>query len=181
MPEISSQSTQGEMPSVPQSSSSNPSNLLSTKLSSTNNKNFYQSKGFIIVLLFFLGAWTFGITYYFMYIATPSKQVATTPPPTFESLTVPLSLILESPSDGMFVSDNKLLVKGKTSPNIPVVFYTETDQGSAESDKTGNFEGSIILGDGINSLTVDAYGNDGEEKSLTVDVVYDSSEISMSL
>lgn len=85
----------------------------------------------------------------------------------------PLFLTLESPSDETLVENNTLVVKGKTLPNTTVVFYTEENDGSAESNASGEFEGTIPLVSGINTLTVAAFGENGEEESMTVDVVYD--------
>lgn len=71
------------------------------------------------------------------------------------------------------VDGDQVVVKGKTLPNTAVVFYTDNDQNSVESDTNGQFEGTIALSSGINSLIVTAYAENGEEKSTTLDLVYD--------
>lgn len=85
-----------------------------------------------------------------------------------------LFLTLESPNDKTVVENSMLVVKGKTLPNIAVAFVTETNENSVESDQTGNFEGTITLNDGINSLVVTAYTEDGTEESKSMNIVYDS-------
>lgn len=91
----------------------------------------------------------------------------------------PLTLGLKSPYDGLILTSNILEVKGVTLPNSTVVFYTETDENSVESDENGDFAGTINLQNGINTLVVTAFSVKGEEKTLVVDVVYDDSETSL--
>lgn len=98
----------------------------------------------------------------------PSPPIAKPP-----IVTQPLVLSLQSPAEETVVLDEQVTVKGKTLPNTPVVFYTETDQNSTESDATGQFEGKIVLAAGINTLTVSAFGQNGEEKTVALDLVYD--------
>lgn len=85
---------------------------------------------------------------------------------------IPLSI--ESPVEGTVITDNQVLVKGKTSPNATVVFYSDEQENSVDSDTSGNFEGTIALARGINSLTVTAFAENGDEKSLTLDIVNDT-------
>jgi hypothetical protein len=98
---------------------------------------------------------------------------STTPMPDLSEMEKPLTIDLESPVDGEVLLGNELLVKGVTFPETTVVFYTETDENSVESDAEGNFEGTLTLESGINSLTVMAFTEKGEEQSFSVDVVYD--------
>lgn len=108
------------------------------------------------------------------------KPATTPPPPTpvtepsSSPSSPPLTLELTSPADSELSVNREILVTGKTLPNTTVVIFTENDETSVVSDASGAFEGTIALTDGINSLIVTAYGEDGEEKSLTLDIVYDS-------
>lgn len=90
------------------------------------------------------------------------------------SQTSPLLLALESPTEGSVISDDQVLVKGKTSPNSTVVFYTDLEENSVDSDSSGKFEGTIKLSAGINTLTVTAFAENGNEKTLTLDIVNDT-------
>jgi hypothetical protein len=104
----------------------------------------------------------------------------TTPPVVQEKKEVtvkpPLTLTLESPTEDTVVVDSTIEIKGSTTPNTTVAFFTETADGTVESDAAGNFSGMIELEDGINTLTVTAYAEDGEEKTIVMDVVYDSEQ-----
>lgn len=97
-----------------------------------------------------------------------------------ESVTQPiirsakLNLSLDNLTDGMMAEGDIITVSGKTSPNTVIAIYSDTDQSSVESDSKGNFEGKLKLEPGINSLTVTAFGDSGDEKSLSLDVVNDS-------
>lgn len=100
----------------------------------------------------------------------PQVVSEVSPTPAAKSLTLELT----SPVEGEVAVDSEMLVKGKTLPNVTVAIFTETDEEAVESDATGNFETTITLADGINSLTVTAMAEDGQEKKVTLDIVYDA-------
>ncbi|MDP3998732.1 MAG: hypothetical protein Q8P89_03915 [bacterium] len=85
-----------------------------------------------------------------------------------------LDLLIESPSDETLAEDSQIVVKGKTQPNTVVAFFTEVDQNSVESDSQGKFEGTIGLAEGINTLNITAFGEDGVEKNTALNIVYDT-------
>ena len=96
-----------------------------------------------------------------------------------ESITQPirsakLDLSLSNLTDGMVVEGDIITVSGKTSPNTVIAIYSDTDESSIESDSKGNFTGKLKIEPGINSLTVTAFGENGDEKSLSLDIVNDS-------
>ncbi len=98
----------------------------------------------------------------------PSQTVTTAP--AVEDLTLTLS----SPDQGALAVNNEMLVKGKTLPNTVVVLFTDGDQETVESNAMGEFESTLLLEPGINTLSVTAYAQDGQEKNVTLDVVYDA-------
>ena len=89
------------------------------------------------------------------------------------------TLSLENPKDGDLIASNKLTSRGKTLPNTTVALFTESDQELVESNSLGVFEGELTLQAGINSLIVTAYGEDGDEKSLELDIVYDEEAVKL--
>ena len=121
-------------------------------------------RALIIIIAFILVA---GSITSLMMLSQPKKPA---PSPT---ITQPLILSLESPFEDAVVLGEKITVKGTTLPNKVVFFYTETDVNSVESDQNGRFEGEIALGSGINTLTVTAFGDNGEEKTEILTLVYD--------
>ena len=126
----------------------------------------------IIIPFIFILLCVIGYEGYLYYQQTINQQeeVILKPQPVVKK---PLTLIIESPNDSTIVTSDQVLVKGKTLPNTIVTIYTDNTETSLESDTTGNFEGNIKVGNGINTLTVTAFGENDEEKSLVLDVVYD--------
>lgn len=115
-----------------------------------------------ILLLFIVALAVIAVLYY-------GKSQISIPSPTPESQ---LTLTLESPNEKTLVADDQVLVKGKTLPNTTVVLYNETDELVLESDTEGFFQTLLQVGKGGNLLTVTAFGDDGSEKTLNVELAY---------
>lgn len=109
----------------------------------------------------------------FYVIKTPQPALPTPTPAAVQPTIKPLFLSLASPTADTLVTDDQVTIKGETLPNTTVTFYTEENQESTESGSNGKFEGQIALVSGINTLIVSAFAESGEEKSLTLDLVYD--------
>lgn len=88
---------------------------------------------------------------------------------------IPFYVSLESPKEDTVVVDDKVEVNGKTLPGTVVFVYTEDDVYSVESDEAGNFNIEILVNEGINTVTLTAFSENGEEQSIYFDVVYDKS------
>ena len=133
-----------------------------------DNIKLMSQKGFahiLVLLMLLVAVGATGIVYY----KNAHEPVVSTP----QVYSLPLSL--DSPADGALITDDRIALKGRTKPNTTVAFYSDIDENSVESDSYGNFEGSIGLAEGINPLTVTAFDENGNEKSLAVDIVNDSS------
>lgn len=87
-----------------------------------------------------------------------------------QEVTQPVTLTLTSPAEGDVAVDDEIVVRGKTLPNTTVVIYTQSDETSVESDENGNFEETILLVEGENTLTVTAFSEDGQEKSVSLNI-----------
>lgn len=83
-----------------------------------------------------------------------------------------LFLNLESPTANTVAVDNAVLIKGKTLANTTIVMFNEAGEEALESDQNGNFQGMLQLLPGDNTLTVTAFSEQGEEKTLSVNIVY---------
>jgi hypothetical protein len=84
-----------------------------------------------------------------------------------------LSLSLTSPTIDTIADGKMLKVSGVTLPDTPVVFLTENFDNTVQSDETGAFDGEIELESGVNTLTVTAMADNGDEKSVTREIVFD--------
>lgn len=135
--------------------------------SQSHHKN---SSVVILVLSLIVAIATFSAAGFYILMSNPSLKESASD---LTSQKLPFFLTLESPSDGSLAENNQLVVKGRTSPRATVVYFTDSDQGSTEADEKGTFSGTMLLASGINTLTVTAYNEDGEEKSIVIDVVYD--------
>lgn len=97
------------------------------------------------------------------------------PPSSVPSQSKPsLFLSLESPIDSEVITDNIMEVKGETLPETTVVVFTEKDITSLKSDANGQFAGAVRLSTGLNTLTVSAFAENGEEQSIILDIIYDN-------
>ena len=125
----------------------------------------------VVLLLAVVG----GLAFVFKDKLLPQQTAVLTPisNDTAAQAIVPLTLSVESPNNQTLVSSPNVLVKGKTKPNTTLSIFTETDAISLESDAQGNFQGTITLEKGINTLTVTAFGQDEEDQSISMEVVYD--------
>lgn len=137
--------------------------------SSPTQKKLYESPLFIVsCIVLVIALVMLGIP--FLTQNQRTEQVTQTPP----TVTPPLTLTVESPTDETVATDDVIAIKGKTLPNTTVAYYTNTNEGTVESDAQGNFEGTLTLANGINNLTITAFSDAGEEKSEAMTIVYDS-------
>lgn len=83
-----------------------------------------------------------------------------------------LTLSLLSPSENTSAVDDQILIKGKTLPNTTVVLYSEFDEEILQSNTNGDFEGKLFLDSGKNVLTISAFSDTGEEKTLNLEIDY---------
>jgi len=128
----------------------------------------------IPVILALLGVVAYeGYLYYQANLASQESDIVIKAKPTAK-VQIPLTLDLESPTEGSLITDNKVLVKGKTLPGAIITVFSDNKDTSLESDVAGNFSGEITLNNGINTLTVTAFSEDGQEKSLEVNLVNDT-------
>lgn len=133
-------------------------------------KSFMRKQIMMIVVPIFIIV--LGVLGYFSYqtlVKTKEESVSVT-----QTESVPLNLALASPLENSVITDSEITIRGTTLPNTPVLIYTENADNSVESDGKGNFEGKINLSEGINTLTVTAFGGNGEEKTLAYNLVYDN-------
>jgi len=136
-----------------------PTETTSVIVQTKTNKTIWIL-GALVILLAALGIWKF--------IYKPAVPVSTILPQAQA-----LILAVNSPADGTLAVNNEILVTGITSPNTTVVIYTESDEVIVTSDANGKFESTVKLTSGINSLNIYAFGDDGSEKTVSLDIVYD--------
>jgi len=149
-----------------------PASETNHKLPSGGKKNILIG---VLVLLFVVGL-SGGGWWYFSQSKSPTtanlSPLSTGAPS--QAAKQDLTLSLTSPDQGALAVNNEMLIKGKTLPNTLVVLFTDGDEETVESNAMGEFESTLLLEPGINTLSVTAFSEDGQEKNVTLDVVYDA-------
>lgn len=134
-------------------------------------KKLFGKQTYIVAAILLLIVLITSVIYFFSSGFLPSSAPVASP---VASAPRELTLNLMSPSDQELAVNGEVLVKGSTLPNTTVMMFTESDESSVESDAEGFFESTLLLDEGINTLVVTAFAQDGQEKTVVVDVVFDS-------
>jgi hypothetical protein len=125
-----------------------------------------------VLMLALLG----GGIYFLFTMQKPATQNTSNPTQSNTTTTsAPVFLTLDSPNANTTVVDDTVVIRGKTLPNTTVTMYNDTDDAMIQSDSSGNFEGKLSLGSGENNLVITAFGENGDEKSLSLKMTYNPS------
>ena len=88
-----------------------------------------------------------------------------------------LFLTLDQPEDESIINQPKISVSGTTLPSAQIAITYEEGEVLTEADAEGNFQNEISLIGGANEITVTAFGEEGEEISKSLTVVYSTAQI----
>lgn len=105
----------------------------------------------------------------FMYFSKPAPEPVAVPEVP-EVKPAALFLNITSPEAEVTAANGEVLVAGKTLPNTPLLIYSDVDETSTDSDNSGNFEETVVVGETGGLIRVIAFGENGDEKSETVQV-----------
>lgn len=97
--------------------------------------------------------------------------------PTSQPEKIELSLILDSPQDGLVYDQSTIQVEGVSAPKVVVVILYPEGEKILEADEQGKFETEIELDSGINEIKISAYDQNGNQVEKTLTVVYSTAEI----
>ena len=88
--------------------------------------------------------------------------------------TAPSILILEvtNPDDNLIIFDSPYLITGKASPKTVVLISSETEDMVVSAKTDGSFSINFPLTEGPNKITITAFNQKGEERSLERLVYY---------
>lgn len=144
------------------------------QVSTAPKKSFLSPVSIFIIIAVVLAAIGYaGYDYYVSHNVTNEPDINIRPVVKKTVSQKPLFLSIISPAEGDLISGNSVVVKGKTLPNATVSVIADKDTSFLDADTAGNFEGTITLGEGINTLNITAFSDNGEEKSIDVNLVYD--------
>jgi len=96
----------------------------------------------------------------------------TTPAPAVKSL-----LTITSPDNNYLSNSEKIIITGKTDPNMNVLLVYEEGEKIIVSDNNGDFSGDITLIGGQNQINVSVFDNIGNQTNKIINIVYSTAEI----
>ena len=107
-------------------------------------------------------------------------NAATQKPTTYKVDTVPPTLNITSPTDGLITASSKLNIVGTTndatsSPVTVTIKLNGTDQGDVTVGSDGTFSKSVTLAEGANTIEITATDAAGKTSSVSRTVTLDSS------
>ena len=144
--------------------------MLTRKLST---RSFILSQIIILLVsLLFLGTLYYLLNFYNQ---VPNKTFFQAGPVTRPP--VSLTLELTSPEDNLLTFEGKLLISGKTSPNLQVLITSETKDLIIQSKSDGRFSADFDLTEGVNNIAVASFDKTGDQKSIKRTVYYSKEKI----
>ena len=141
-----------------------PPNVSSSEIS-PGGKSSSKVLPLLLVILLLLG----GVGAFMLY-SQPKAEPILVPDEVPEVKPVTLFLDVTSPSAEITAVNGEVLVAGVTLPNTPVLIYSDVDETSTDSDTTGKFEETVVVGESGGVIKVIAFGENGDEESATVEV-----------
>ena len=107
-------------------------------------------------------------------------NAATQKTATYTVDTVPPTLNITSPSDGLITNTETITVAGMTndatsSPVTIIIKLNDADQGSVTVGSDGSFSKAVTLADGSNTISITATDAAGKTSSVTRTVILDTS------
>ncbi|MBA4538610.1 S8 family serine peptidase [Bacillus aquiflavi] len=86
--------------------------------------------------------------------------------------------VITSPSQNMFTNEEKIVIKGTSSPAVTVNIFNNGDEVTAvEADEKGEFSAEVTLTEGKNELTAKASTENGStDSSAPITVIYDKTK-----
>ncbi len=137
-----------------------------------------SNKSFIIsqITILSVGLLFAGLMYFFLQrpLDTPpdlQKYIPVTSEP------ISFNLDIDSPENNSVVFDNETLVNGTTSPHATVVISTEDSDLALSANDKGAFSQTITLTPGLNTLVINTFDENGDNKSERRSVYYSEEKL----
>lgn len=93
--------------------------------------------------------------------------------------TSPVSFNLEinSPDDDLLTFDRSIVISGQTTSRASVVISSPEFDTGLETTPNGDFSKVVSLEEGINNLTITAFNNAGDAKSVLKNIYYSKEKL----
>ena len=140
---------------------------LTKKLSNTT---FFVSQIFILIFaLIFLGVLHYVVNIQYVKSNKYALRGPVTTAPTI------LTLEITNPDDNLIIFDSPYLITGKASPKATILISSETEDMIVSAKTDGSFSINFPLIEGPNKISIIAFNQKGEERSIER-IVYFSKE-----
>jgi hypothetical protein len=85
-------------------------------------------------------------------------------------------LVINSPEEDLFTSNEELIVSGSATPNSFVVILVNDVESISNTDESGNFSLKVKLNLGGNLIEINSINEDGKQVSKQRTVIYEDKE-----
>lgn len=86
-------------------------------------------------------------------------------------------LDLDQPSDDSLSFDSSILVSGKTTPNVEVLIFSDSQDLVVKSKGDGSFTANLDLDEGVNKIFAVTFDENGQSKSVERLIYYSKGKL----
>lgn len=130
--------------------------------------------GFLFGLIITFGVYTANRSLKEKEVTVEAPSPTTLPSP--ESSPQPL-LVIDSPENESLVSEEKLVLRGHTSPEAIIAVFTEENEHLLTASREGTFSAEIKLVKGVNYIKVMAVDKQNQKTEEDLIIVYSTAKI----
>lgn len=86
-------------------------------------------------------------------------------------------LVIDSPENESLVSEEKLVLRGRSNPEAIIAIFTEENEHLLTASKEGTFSAEITLVKGVNNIKVTAVDKENQKTEQDLTIVYSTATI----
>ncbi len=86
------------------------------------------------------------------------------------------SLVINSPEEELFTTEEELIVSGSSTPDSFIVVLVNDIENISNADNSGNFSVKVKLNNGGNLIEINSINEDGKQVSKQRTVIYEPKE-----
>ena len=130
--------------------------------------------GFLFGLLITFGVYTANrsLKEQELEVKTPSPTVSASPESSPET-----PLVIDSPENESLVDEEKLVLRGRSSPEAIIAIFTEENEHLLTTSKEGTFSAEITLVKGVNNIKITAVDKENQKTEKDLTIVYSTATI----
>ena len=101
-----------------------------------------------------------------------TDQLINNPTSTQSAVTENSQLVIDSPAEDFFTTEEELIISGSSDINSFLVVLVNDQEYISQTDESGNFSVKVILEEGGNLIEVNSLDEDGKQNSKQRTVIY---------